>query len=81
MKTVLKRALDAEMAEHLDYEKHYPAAKNTGNSLNYYSKKNVSGDIELDIPRDREDEFQPRLVKKGKTRIDGFDEKTISLYT
>lgn len=82
-KAVLERALDAEMQEHLGYAKHDPVGKNTGNSRNGYSKKTVSGDsgeIELEIPRDRKDDFQPEIVKKGQTRIAGFDEKIISLY-
>lgn len=47
------------------------------------AKKTVSGDrgeIELEIPRDRKDDFQPEIVKKGQTQIAGFDEKIISLY-
>ncbi len=83
IKSVVQRSLDAEMTEHLGYEKHAPEGKNTGNSRNGYSKKTVSGDfgeVELDIPRDREDEFQPQIVKKGQTRLTGFDDKVISLY-
>lgn len=83
MKSVVQNALDAEMTEHLGYSRHSPEGKNTGNSRNGYSKKTVSGDfgeVELEIPRDREDEFQPQIIKKGQTRLAGFDEKIISLY-
>jgi transposase-like protein len=38
------------------------------------------GAVEIEIPRDRQDDFQPEIIKKGQTRIDGFDEKIISLY-
>ena len=83
IKSVVQRALDAEMTEHLGYSKHAPEGKNTGNSRNGYSKKTVSGgfgEVELEIPRDRVDDFQPQIIKKGQTRIAGFDEKIISLY-
>jgi len=83
VKAVVERALSAEMTEHLGYAKHDPKGNNTGNSRNGYSKKTVAGnfgEVELDIPRDREDEFQPVIVKKNQTRINGFDEKIISLY-
>lgn len=83
IKAVMERALDAEMTEHLGYSKHDPKGNNTGNSRNGASKKTVFGgfgEVELDIPRDRQDDFQPIILKKGQTRIDGFDEKIISLY-
>lgn len=83
IKSVVQNALDAEMTEHLGYSKHSPEGKNTGNSRNGYSKKTVSGDfgeVELDVPRDRADDFQPQIIKKGQTRLAGFDEKIISLY-
>lgn len=83
VKAVMERALEAEMTEHLGYSKHDPKGKNTGNSRNGFSKKTVAGgfgEVELEVPRDRQDEFQPAILKKNQTRIDGFDEKIISLY-
>lgn len=83
VKAVVERALNAEMTEHLGYPKHDSKGKNTGNSRNGYSNKTVAGnfgEVELEIPRDRQDEFQPAIIKKNQTRMDGFDEKIISLY-
>lgn len=83
VKAIMERALDAEMTEHLGYSKHDSKGKNTGNSRNGYSKKTISGgfgEVDLEVPRDRQDEFQPEIIKKGQTRIAGFDEKIISLY-
>jgi putative transposase len=82
-KAVLERALQGEMTEHLGYEKHDVAAKNTGNSRNGATAKKLKGDfgeIELETPRDRNGEFEPRLIKKHQTRFTGFDEKVLSLY-
>ena len=82
-KAVLERALQGEMAEHLGYDKHDPAGKNTGNSRNGTTAKKLKGDfgeIELETPRDRNGEFEPRLIKKHQTRFTGFDQKVLSLY-
>ena len=82
-KVVLERALQGEMTEHLGYEKHDVAGKNTGNSRNGATAKKLKGDfgeIELETPRDRNGEFEPRLIKKHQTRFTGFDEKVLSLY-
>jgi putative transposase len=83
VKTVLEKALEGEMTEHLGYAKHAPQGNNSGNSRNGYSKKTVSGqfgNVELEIPRDRQDEFAPVIVPKNQTRFDGFDDKILSLY-
>ena len=82
-KAVLERALEAEMSHHLGYEKHAPAGRNSGNSRNGSTPKKLQGDfgaIELRTPRDRNAEFEPRIVAKGQRRLDGFDQKIISLY-
>ena len=82
-KRIAERALDAEMDHHLGYAKHDPKGKNTGNSRNGKSRKTVRsihGDMELDIPRDREGEFEPQLVKKGERQLNGFDDRIVSLY-
>jgi putative transposase len=82
-KAVLERALQGEMTEHLGYEKHDVAGKNTGNSRNGATAKKLKGDfgeIELETPRDRNGEFEPRLIKKHQTRFSGFDDKVLSLY-
>ena len=80
---LLERALGAELTEHLGYEKGDPAGRGSGNSRNGYSSKTVIGDdgpIELAVPRDRDSSFEPQIVAKGQTRIEGFDDRIISLY-
>ncbi len=82
-KRFVERALEGEMTDHLGYERHASEGANTGNSRNGTSKKKVKGDsgeIELDIPHDRNCEFEPTIVKKGQRRLPGFDDKVIALY-
>lgn len=83
-KALLERALQAELTEHVGYEKHDPAGNNSGNSRNGTSKKSLKGDfgeIELETPRDRNGSFEPKIVSKGQTRFTGFDDKIISMYS
>src|SRR5215475_1512936 len=82
-KALIERALGAELTEHLGYEKGDPAGRGSGNSRNGYSSKTVIGDdgpIDLAVPRDRNSSFEPQIVAKGQTRIEGFDDRIISLY-
>ncbi len=82
-KKVAERALNAEMEQHLGYAKHAPEGRNSGNSRNGKSSKklrSVHGEIELDIPRDRNGSFEPKLIKKGEKQLNGFDARIISLY-
>src|SRR6516162_618868 len=82
-KAVLERAMQAEMSEHLGYEKHDPAGHNSGNSRNGVTHKTLKGDfgaVDLETPRDRNGEFEPRIVKKRQTRWTGFDDKILSMY-
>jgi putative transposase len=82
-KAVLEAAMKAEMSEHLGYEKYDPGGRNSGNSRNGKTSKTLKGEfgeIELETPRDRAGEFEPRLVKKHQTRWTGFDEKILSMY-
>ena len=79
----LEAALSGELTEHLGYDKHSRSTARKGNSRNGYSKKTVTaaqGKLELEIPRDREGEFEPQLVERHQTRFDGIDEKITSLY-
>jgi putative transposase len=79
----LERALGEEMTEHLGYEKHDPAGRGSGNSRNGTTGKRLRteiGGIDLDVPRDRNGSFEPRIVRKGQTRLDGFNERIIALY-
>ena len=67
----------------MGYEKGDPAGRGGGNSRNGYSSKTVIGDdgaIEIAVPRDRNGSFEPQIVAKGQTRLDGFDDRIISLY-
>jgi len=82
-KALLERALGAELTHHLGYEKGDPAGRGTGNARNGSYAKTVlteDGAVEIDVPRDRNASFAPQIVPKGETRLDGFDEKVISLY-
>lgn len=82
-KRLYNTALDAEMTEHLGYEKHASDGRGTGNSRNGKTlKRVVDGDseIEIAVPRDRNGDFQPQLVRKRQVRLPGFDEKVLWLY-
>jgi putative transposase len=81
-KNVLETALDAEMSEHLGYEKHDPAGRNSGNSRNGTRAKTVLteiGPVEIEVPRDTESTFEPQIVKKRQRRLTGVDEIVLSL--
>ena len=82
-KAVLERALKAELTVELGYETGDPVGRGSGNSRNGAYPKTVLtdlGSVELDIPRDRNGSFDPKLVPKGTTRLGGFNERVISLY-
>jgi putative transposase len=82
-KALVERALSAEMTHHLGYEKNDPDGRGSGNSRNGNSHKKLSGDfgqMEIEIPRDREGEFEPKIVGKHQRRFDGFDDKILSMY-
>jgi putative transposase len=81
IKAVLERGLQAELTEHLGYEKHERAGRS--NSRNGSTPKTLGtevGDVPLAVPRDRDGSFEPRLVPKGQRRSGGLDEMIISLY-
>ena len=80
-KNLFERALKAEMEEHLGYSKYGRSEKE--NSRNGVGKKSLiteGGVLELEVPRDRNAEFAPVLVPKRQTRIEGLDQKILSLY-
>jgi putative transposase len=82
-KALLERAMQAEMTDHLGYQKHDPAGYNSGNSRNGKSRKKLKGDfgeIDLETPRDRNGTFEPKIVAKNQTRWTGFDDKILSMY-
>jgi putative transposase len=83
-KTVIETALDEELTEHLGYERHDAAAKDTANSRNGTRSKTVltetTGPVQIDVPRDREGTFEPKIVAKRQRRLTGVDEMVLSLY-
>lgn len=80
----IQAALDAELDSELGYSKYDYKNKQTSNSRNGHSTKTVQGsmgEMELQIPRDREGEFEPQLVKKHQTDISSIEDKVIFLYS
>ena len=83
IKAALERGLNAELSDHLGYERGDPDAVLFANSRNGTTPKTVAsqvGDVPLDVPRDRDGTFTPRLVPKGSRRLGGLDEMIVSLY-
>src|SRR5690242_4101905 len=82
-KAVIERCLETELDTHLGYAKHGRHGNAAGNTRNGTSQKTMKGEqgqIELDVPRDRQGTFEPHLVKKGQTRLEGFDDKILAFY-
>jgi len=82
-KVTVEAALGAEMEAHLGYAKHEASGRGSGNSRNGHSRKTLKGShgaIEIQVPRDRNGDFEPQLVKKGQTRLTDFDEQILCLY-
>jgi transposase-like protein len=80
-KVTVEAALNAELEEHLGYEKHQPSSG--GNSRNGFSSKQIKtedGQFDLELPRDRDSSFEPQLVKKHQSRFTSMDDKILSLY-
>lgn len=76
-KRVLESALEGEITDHLGYDKHDPAGKNSGNSRNGTRAKTVLtdvGPVEVKVPRDVEGSFEPQIVRKRQRRLTGVDE-------
>lgn len=83
IKRVVEQAMNAEMTNHLGYEKHKTVPDKTSNSRNGTSPKTVKteiGDVDINVPRDRNTAFEPQIVKKHQRRFEGFDDKIISMY-
>lgn len=82
-KATFQALLDAEMEEHLGYEKNDREGKETENARNGKGRKKIRGDfgeVELETPRDREGSFEPQLVKKRQSSVGNFTDKIVSLY-
>ena len=82
-KALVERCLEAEMDDHLGYEKNERTGRGGENRRNGYTKKTVitdQGDVTLGVPRDRNGDFEPQIVQKRQTRLEGFDDKVLALY-
>jgi putative transposase len=82
-KRLLERGLDVELTDHVGYERGDPAGRGSGNSRNGTTPKRVLSDvgpIDLDVPRDRDGSFEPRLVPKGVTRLGKLSENIVAFY-
>ena len=81
-KTVLETALEVEMDDHLGYPKHAVEGNNSGNSRNGTRSKSVLtevDEVQIEVPRDREGSFEPKIVRNRQRRLAGVDELVISL--
>jgi putative transposase len=81
-KTVLETALEAELEDHLGFPKHAVEGRDKGNSRNGSRSKTLLtevGEVEIEVPRDRDGSFEPQIVKKRQRRLSGVDELVISL--
>jgi putative transposase len=80
-KITVEAALNAEMDDHLGYEKHQKSTStNSRNGKKHKRIKTEDGEFELDTPRDREGSFEPKLVKKNPSRFTSMDDKILWLY-
>jgi putative transposase len=83
-KTVLETALNEELTEHLGHEKHGRPDSQTGNVRNGARPKTVltegSGEVQIEVPRDRAGTFEPQIVRKRQRRLSGVDQIVLSLY-
>ena len=80
---LVSRALKTELTDHLGYEPHAEEGDGSGNSRNGTSAKTLTtdqGDVPIEVPRDRNGTFEPKLVKKHQRRFTGFDAKILSMY-
>src|SRR6187455_2404984 len=76
-KRLVESALEGELTDHLGYGRHDATGRDGGNSRNGHRAKTVLtevGPVEIDVPRDRDATFEPRIVGKRKRRLSGVDE-------
>lgn len=82
-KGTLQEVFEAEMDNHLGYKKHSSEGDNIGNSRNGYSSKTLKtrfGDVEVEIPRDRNAEFEPQIIKKYEKTSNQLEDQIIAMY-
>jgi putative transposase len=80
----IEQMLEAEMDEHLGYDKHSVEGNNTGNSRNGYNYKTITseyGTSEIGVPRDRNGEYEPKAIKNRQVRTDEIEQKIIAMYS
>jgi transposase-like protein len=83
-KETLQQIFEAEIDDHLGYSKHSVVGNNSGNSRNGYFKKTIKtkfGETELKVPRDRKGAYEPQIIKKYETSINGLEDQIIALYS
>jgi len=81
---ILQRALEAEMTEHLGYEKNSNTGDNSGNSRNGHTEKTVlmeNQETIIEVPRDRNSTFEPIIIPKHEKRVPIFNDQIISMYS
>lgn len=79
----IEQMLEAEMVEHLGYAKHSSEGNNSGNSRNGYNKKTIKsewGESEISVPRDRNGEYEPKVIEKRQTRTDEIERRILAMY-
>jgi putative transposase len=80
----IEQMLEAEMDEHLGYDKNSVLGNNSGNSRNGYNQKTIISDYgasEIAVPRDRNGEFEPRVLEKRQVRTDEIEQKILAMYS
>ena len=81
---LVERAMSAELTEHLGYERHQEPPGGSGNTRNGGTPKTLAtehGPVRIKTPRDRKGTFDPKIVRKGQRRFEGFDDKILALYS
>ena len=79
----IEQMLEVEMEEHLGYERNSVMGNNSGNSRNGYGTKTITsdyGECEIVVPRDRNGEFEPKIIEKRQTRTDEIEQKIMAMY-
>jgi len=80
---VIERCLENELDTHLGYPRHGRKGSALGNTRNGSSQKTLTGEqghVDIEVERSRQGTFEPQLVRKGQTRLEGFDDKILALY-
>ena len=83
-KALIERAMQAELTEQIGYEKNDAGEKATANRRNGKSSKKLrtdQGPMEIEVPRDRDGEFEPQIIQKHQREWRGFDEKILAMYS